>query len=93
MSDEDGTPPRHEARPALAAGGSETVAPQVANSSSFGGREGLSATGFTANGGKNDLSAANGGMDSSGDGVAWGAARYAQDCGRVISAPLYLVAF
>eukprot|EP00903_Cladosiphon_okamuranus_P005783 g5730.t2 len=71
MSDEEGTPPRQEARPALAAGGSETAMPQAANSGSFGGRERLSAAGLTANGGNDDLSAVIGGTDS-GDDAAWG---------------------
>lgn len=82
MGDEDGTPPRHEARPALAAGALDAV-PQAASSRSFGGREVLSSVDFTADG-SNDLSAATGGMDSSGDDGAWGATRYIQRRGRVV---------
>lgn len=70
----DGTPPRHEARPALAARSSEAI-PQAPNTSSFGGREGLSSLDFTADG-NNDLSPATGGMYSSGDDGPWGTNRY-----------------
>lgn len=74
MGDEDGTPPRHEARPPLLAGAPEAVR-QAANSSSFGGKaEGLSVVDFTADG-NNHLSAATGGVDPSGDHGALGATR------------------
>lgn len=49
--------------------------PKAADGNSFGGRTGLSGVDFTA-GGDQDLSAATGGIDSSGDDGAWGAARY-----------------